>query len=186
MLATGGSLSWACQKVKESGATDITALCVVTAPDGVTRMYEDHPDVRIVAATNVDLGRNVDDKSFRLDLYHRLNTLTIELPALRERPEDIAPLVVHFLQQLGRGETTLTDAALGELVSNWLDHGGRIQKLACQYRGMDLPERTMTLGGTVKRKWEENGQRFAELELYARNEEGKNTTPGSSIVRLDG
>ena len=36
-------------------------------------------------------------------------------------------------------------AALGELVSNWLDHGGRIRKLACQYRGMDLPDKEMTL-----------------------------------------
>ena len=52
MLATGGSLSWAVSKAKASGASDITALCVVTAPDGVTRMYEDHPDVRIVAASH--------------------------------------------------------------------------------------------------------------------------------------
>jgi uracil phosphoribosyltransferase len=50
MLATGGSLSWAVDKAKEAGAKDITALCVVTAPEGVARMYEDHPDVRIVAA----------------------------------------------------------------------------------------------------------------------------------------
>ena len=61
MLATGGSLSWACSKVKESGATDITALCVVTAPDGVTRMYEDHPDVRIVAASH---DRELNDKYY--------------------------------------------------------------------------------------------------------------------------
>ncbi len=52
MLATGGSLSWAVDKVKSSGARTITALCVVTAPDGVTRMYRDHPDVRIVAASH--------------------------------------------------------------------------------------------------------------------------------------
>jgi uracil phosphoribosyltransferase len=52
MLATGGSLSWAANKVKSSGATDITALCVVTAPAGVKRMYEDHLDVRIVAAAH--------------------------------------------------------------------------------------------------------------------------------------
>ena len=50
MLATGGSLSWAVDKAKEAGATDITALCVVTAPEGVARMFADHPDVRIVAA----------------------------------------------------------------------------------------------------------------------------------------
>jgi uracil phosphoribosyltransferase len=52
MLATGGSLSWAVDKVKGSGATDITALCVVTAPEGVKRMYEDHPDVQIIAAAH--------------------------------------------------------------------------------------------------------------------------------------
>jgi uracil phosphoribosyltransferase len=50
MLATGGSLSWAVAKAKSSGARDLTALCVVAAPEGVRRMYQDHPDVRIVAA----------------------------------------------------------------------------------------------------------------------------------------
>lgn len=50
MLATGGSLSWAVSKTKGKGARDITALCVVAAPEGVKRMYQDHPDVRIVAA----------------------------------------------------------------------------------------------------------------------------------------
>lgn len=59
MLATGGSLSWAVDKAKESGATDIQALCVVTAPEGVSRMYDDHPDVHIVAATlDRDLSAN--------------------------------------------------------------------------------------------------------------------------------
>jgi acyl dehydratase len=76
-------------------------------------------------------------------------------------------------------------AALGELVSNWLDHGGRIKKIDCQYRGMDLPNAEMTLGGNVKRKWEEAGEKLAELELYVKNEKGKNTTPGSAIVRFD-
>ena len=50
MLATGGSLSWAVAKAKTSGARDLTALCVVASPEGVRRMYQDHPDVRIVAA----------------------------------------------------------------------------------------------------------------------------------------
>ena len=50
MLATGGSLSWAVDKVKENGAVDITSVCVVAAPEGVSRMESDHPDVRVVAA----------------------------------------------------------------------------------------------------------------------------------------
>lgn len=57
MLATGGSLSWAIEKVKSSGATDITAICVVAAPEGVKRINNDHPDVRIVAA-GLDEGLN--------------------------------------------------------------------------------------------------------------------------------
>jgi uracil phosphoribosyltransferase len=58
MLATGGSLSWAIDKVKENGAKSITAVCVVTAPEGVTRIEADHPDVRIVAAS---LDRDLSD-----------------------------------------------------------------------------------------------------------------------------
>jgi uracil phosphoribosyltransferase len=52
MLATGGSLSWAVSKAKDSGARHLTALCIVTAPEGVSRMERDHPDVRIVAASH--------------------------------------------------------------------------------------------------------------------------------------
>jgi len=77
-------------------------------------------------------------------------------------------------------------AALGELVSNWLDHGGRIQKLSCQYRGMDMPNNEMTLGGKVIRKWEESGKKLAEVELWVKNEKGQNTTPGTAVVRLNG
>lgn len=51
MLATGGSLSWAADRIKEHGAVDVTALCVVAAPQGIARMEKDHPDVRVVAAS---------------------------------------------------------------------------------------------------------------------------------------
>ena len=50
MLATGGSLSWAVERVKEAGAEDIVALCVVAAPEGAARMEREHPDVRVVTA----------------------------------------------------------------------------------------------------------------------------------------
>ena len=54
-------------------------------------------DVRIVAATNSDLLNDVQQRRFREDLYYRLNVLTIALPPLRERAEDIVPLAEHFL-----------------------------------------------------------------------------------------
>ena len=57
MLATGGSLAWACEQVKLKGATDVTAVCVVSAPPGISVMEERHPDVRIVTAA-VDRGLN--------------------------------------------------------------------------------------------------------------------------------
>ena len=57
MLATGGSLAWACDQVKAKGARDVTAVCVVSAPPGVAVMEERHPDVRIVTAA-LDRGLN--------------------------------------------------------------------------------------------------------------------------------
>jgi DNA-binding NtrC family response regulator len=54
-------------------------------------------DVRVISATNADLGKEVDGGRFRQDLLFRLNTIEIHLPPLRERKEDIAPLATHFL-----------------------------------------------------------------------------------------
>lgn len=73
-------------------------------------------------------------------------------------------------------------ALLGELVSNWLGHHGRIQKISCQYRGMDLPDQPIVCKGTVTRKWEENGARLVQLSIWTENAEGKKTTPGEAVV----
>jgi two-component system response regulator HydG len=56
-------------------------------------------DVRIIVATNRDLKKSVEEKTFREDLYYRVNVIPIHLPPLRERPEDIPPLAQHFVKR---------------------------------------------------------------------------------------
>ena len=56
-------------------------------------------DVRVIAATHQDMEKLVKEKKFREDLYFRLNVVRIDLPPLRDRPEDIPVLVGHFCQK---------------------------------------------------------------------------------------
>ncbi|MEM1186130.1 MAG: sigma-54 dependent transcriptional regulator [Planctomycetota bacterium] len=59
-------------------------------------------DVRLIAATNKDLQEAVSEKAFREDLYYRLNVLTLQVPALRARPEDIIPIAEHTVERIAR------------------------------------------------------------------------------------
>lgn len=77
-------------------------LLRVLEEGGVYRVGGEHPvriDVRVIAATRVDLEKAVRDGLFREDLYYRLNVLRINLPPLRERTEDIPMLALHFLDR---------------------------------------------------------------------------------------
>jgi len=67
----------------------------------VTRVGDTKPiftDFRIISATNRDIEKRVKGEKFRLDLLHRLNTLHIHIPSLRERPDDIQPLLIQFVE----------------------------------------------------------------------------------------
>jgi DNA-binding NtrC family response regulator len=71
----------------------------------ITRVGETEPvatDFRIIAATNHDIDQLIEDKKFRLDLLHRLNTIHIHIPPLRERIDDIEPLLRYFSSEFAR------------------------------------------------------------------------------------
>jgi DNA-binding NtrC family response regulator len=77
-------------------------------------------DIRLIAATNKDLEKMIKEETFREDLYYRLNIVPIYLPSLRERPEDIPLLSVHFLkkyaEEMGKMVKGFTPAAMGKLM----------------------------------------------------------------------
>jgi two-component system, NtrC family, nitrogen regulation response regulator NtrX len=88
-------------------------------------------DVRVVAATNKDLLKEVEEKNFRLDLYHRLSVILIHVPSLNDRRDDIPLLVEHFLditcQEYGMARKTIDKDAMKALQQhNW---SGNIREL---------------------------------------------------------
>jgi DNA-binding NtrC family response regulator len=88
-------------------------------------------DVRVMAATNRNLEENIRKGTFREDLYYRLNVVTISLPPLRERREDVLPLVDHFLKKYNR-ENQKTIAALSKEARDLLlryDYPGNVREL---------------------------------------------------------
>ena len=106
-----------------------------------------HVDIRVVAATNVELAQAVEERRFRQDLYYRLNVVRFQLPPLRERREDIPQLFEFFLAKYNRKMNTR--AKLGEGVMERLveyDYPGNVRELE------NMVEQSVALcaGGTIR------------------------------------
>ncbi len=117
----------------------------------ITRVGADkdiNVDVRVVAATNKDLLKEVDDKNFRLDLYHRLGVIIIHVPSLNERKDDIPLLVDYFLEliagEYGQTKKSIDADAMDALKNyNWT---GNIRELRnVVERLIILSDKTITL-----------------------------------------
>ncbi len=114
-------------------------------------------DVRIVAATNKHLQAEVEEGAFREDLFYRLNVFPLRLPPLRERREDVPPLVEAFLEQLRAGEELevrgVTPGALSALLA--YDWPGNVRELrnalrSAAVRGGEGPVRRVDLPEVVR------------------------------------
>ena len=118
-------------------------------------------DVRVIAATNRDLGAAVKSGAFRDDLYHRLNVVAITPPPLRERKEDIPILADFFLRKFsraaGRSVTTISDEAQASMMA--YDWPGNVRELA------NAIERAVVLGTEAKIEAKELPSGLAEETL---------------------
>jgi DNA-binding NtrC family response regulator len=88
-------------------------------------------DVRVVAATNVDLRRAVDEGRFREDLYYRLNVIAVPLPPLRQRKEDIPALVQHFVDEYATENSKEVEDVTPEVMQTLMDYDwpGNVREL---------------------------------------------------------
>jgi transcriptional regulator with GAF, ATPase, and Fis domain len=139
-------------------------------------------NVRVIAATNRDLARQVESGGFRRDLYYRLNVFPLSLPALRERKEDIRPLAEHFIRlfcaRLNRPPVELTGDDLASLMS--YDWPGNVREL------QNVIERSIILGerGRLRLDSSLTAMREAQPPLSAAGEEGA-APPRRQIMRAD-
>ncbi len=131
-LADGGTLFL--DEVGDLGAEAQAKLLRVLETGVVERLGGERPftvNVRVLAATNKDLGRAVRDRQFREDLWFRLNVLPIHIPPLRERPDDIPPLVRHCASRCAMrlGRAVRVDAGALQLLAayRW---PGNVRELA--------------------------------------------------------
>ena len=78
----------------------------------------------------------------------------------------------------------LKHALLGRMLHEWVGAGGRVKRVACQYRGMDMVDKDVTCNGVVTGKRSENGENLVDVEVWTEDPDGQKTTPGTATVTL--
>lgn len=123
-------------------------------------------DVRIIAATNKNLLKMIEQGKFREDLYHRLRVLFVELPELRKRIDDIPLLIQHFIQQSGRTHITILPEVVQKLSSfQWF---GNVRELknTIDYMLAVCEDNTITMGNIPsKSTFQQRTESFEKLSI---------------------
>jgi len=78
----------------------------------------------------------------------------------------------------------LKHALLGRMLHEWIGDKGRVQRLACQYRGMDMIDKDVICKGIVTAKRTENGNNLVDVDIWTEDPDGNKTTPGTATVAL--
>ncbi len=129
-------------------------------------------DVRIIAATNVDLIEAVQKKTFRLDLYYRLNIINIEIPPLRERKEEIIELVSHFVKYYREAFNKEIDFVPRSIIDRLLLHDwpgnvreleNMIQRAVLMARGKMITEQELLFDQAVARSSAEETKQTVDV-----------------------
>jgi DNA-binding NtrC family response regulator len=134
-------------------------------------------DVRVIAATNRDLGAQIKSGAFREDLFYRLNVVTVELPPLRERRGDIAALASFFLRRYAAENGKTIDTFSADALHALLDYRwpGNVRELE------NVVERAVVLceGPTIERK------HLPPSVAPSESRDGPPAIPGSTIAELE-
>jgi two-component system, NtrC family, response regulator AtoC len=125
-------------------------------------------DVRVVAATHRDLATLISEGRFREDLYYRLNVIVIRIPPLRERPDDLIPLIAHFLEKHGRRKGNASVTVTPEVLE--------------VFRRYSWPGNVRELGNVLEQAIVLGGDKPIKLENLPAALRGPATRPASESV----
>lgn len=117
-------------------------------------------DVRVIAATNQDIETALDEGTFRKDLYYRINTLTIQIPPLRERKEDIPLLANHFLSMYAKTHNKTVSSIAPEVIEQFMNYSwpGNVRELEkVMERGVVLSKANVIYLDQIPREIKEDG-----------------------------